>query len=137
MSTLLLIIIAVLLVLLIIGIPVGFTFAAAGIIGGFLAKFNLGTIASTAYYGIYAFALLAIPLFILAGELMNRGKLIDRLVSLAETVFFWLKGRLGHVVIVACAFLGAMTGSSVATVAAAPDTRPVRRNWVISLERNW
>lgn len=118
MSTLLLIIIAVLLVLLIIGIPVGFTFAAAGIIGGFLAKFNLGTIASTAYYGIYAFALLAIPLFILAGELMNRGKLIDRLVSLAETVFFWLKGRLGHVVIVACAFLGAMTGSSVATVAA-------------------
>ena len=79
MSTLLLIIIAVLLVLLIIGIPVGFTFAAAGIIGGFLAKFNLGTIASTAYYGIYAFALLAIPLFILAGELMNRGKLIDQI----------------------------------------------------------
>lgn len=118
MSSILLIIIAVLILLLIIGVPVGFTFAAAGIIGGWLANFNLDTIVSTAYYGVYSFALLAIPLFILAGELMNRGKLIDRLVSLAEVVFFWLKGRLGHVVIVACAFLGAMTGSSVATVAA-------------------
>ncbi|MGE4354426.1 MAG: TRAP transporter large permease [Oscillospiraceae bacterium] len=118
MSSVLLIIIAALIILLVIGIPVGFTFAAAGIIGGWLAKFNLGTISSTAYYGIYSFALLAIPLFILAGELMNRGKLVDRLVNLAEMLFFWLKGRLGHVCIVASAFLGAMTGSSVATVAA-------------------
>ena len=118
MSSIMIVIILVLISLLIIGVPVGFTFATAGIIGGWLSHFNLGTIASTAYYGIYAFALLAIPLFILAGELMNRGKLIDRLVNLAETLLFWLKGRLGHVVIVACAFLGAMTGSSVATVAA-------------------
>lgn len=118
MSSVMFVVIVLLILLLIIGIPVGFTFAAAGIIGGWLAGFNLGAISSTAYYGIYAFALLAIPLFILAGELMNRGKLIDRLVSLAEVVFFWLRGRLGHVVIVACAFLGAMTGSSVATVAA-------------------
>lgn len=118
MSAILFTIIATLIVLLIIGIPVGFTFAAAGIIGGWIAKFNLGTITSTAFYGIYQFALLAIPLFILAGELMNRGKLIDRLVNLAEKFLFWLKGRLGHVCIVASAFLGAMTGSSVATVAA-------------------
>ena len=118
MSTILITMVAVLFVLLIIGIPVGFTFAAAGILGGWLAKFNLGTITSTAYYGVYQFALLAIPLFILAGELMNRGKLIDRLTALAEKLLFWLKGRLGHVAIVVSAFLGAMTGSSVATVAA-------------------
>lgn len=83
-----------------------------------MSHFNLGTITSSAYYALTSIPLLAIPLFILAGEIMNQGKLIDRLVDLCELCLFWLKGRLGHVAIVASAFLGAMTGSSVATVAA-------------------
>lgn len=110
--------ILVLLALLVIGIPVGFTFAAAGILGGFLGHFPLATVSSSSYYALSSFPLLAIPLFILAGELMNRGKLIDRLVDLNELFLFWLPGRLGQVSIVSSAFLGAMTGSSVATVAA-------------------
>lgn len=112
------IMIILLLVLLVVGLPVGFTFAMSGAIGAILSGINLGTISSSAYYALTSIPLLAIPLFILAGEIMNQGKLIDRLVDLCELLLFWLKGRLGHVAIVASAFLGAMTGSSVATVAA-------------------
>lgn len=114
----LVIVIIVLLLLLIVGAPIGFAFALAGIVGAVLAGLPLSSIAGTPYPAAASFPLLAIPFFILAGELMNRGRLIDRLVDLAESIFFWLPGRIGHVTVVASAFLGAMTGSSVATVAA-------------------
>ena len=118
MGTTILIMILVLLIALLVGVPVGFTFALSGVVGGIMAGFPLGTISSSSYYALASFPLLAIPLFILAGELMNQGKLIDRLVDVSELFLFWLPGRLGHVSIVSSAFLGAMTGSSVATVAA-------------------
>lgn len=114
----LLIIIGTLLLLLLVGVPIGFGFALAGSAGAAAAGLPAGAIASAPYYAVAAIPLLAIPFFILAGELMNRGKLIDRLVDLADSLLSWLRGRLGHVTIVSSAFLGAMTGSSVATVAA-------------------
>lgn len=112
------IIIALLLVLLVIGVPIGFGFALAGISGAVAADLPIGTVTAAPYHAVASFPLLAIPFFILAGELMNRGRLIDRLVDLANSIFGWIPGRLGHVTTVASAFLGAMTGSSVATVAA-------------------
>ncbi|MGO1410725.1 TRAP transporter large permease [Microbacterium sp. JB110] len=107
-----------LVLLLLVGVPIGFGFALSGSVGAAAAGLPAQTIANAPYYAVAAIPLLAIPFFILAGELMNRGKLIDRLVDLADTVFSWLPGRLGHVTTVSSAFLGAMTGSSVATVAA-------------------
>lgn len=104
--------------MLVTGVPVAFAFAASGLAGAVMSVFPLGTITSTTYYALASFPLLAIPLFILAGELMNHGKLTDRLSNLNELFLFWLPGRLGHVSIVTSALLGAMTGSSVATVAA-------------------
>lgn len=111
-------IILILLVLLLVGVPIGFSFAVAGMAGANFADLPMGTVGSAPYYAVASFPLLAIPFFILAGELMNRGRLIDRLVDLANVALGWLPGRLGHVTTVASAFLGAMTGSSVATVAA-------------------
>ena len=112
------IMVIVLVTMLVVGVPVGFAFAMSGVLGAVISNFPLGTVASSSYYTLTSIPLLAIPLFILAGEIMNRGRLIDRLVDLCGIFLFWLKGRLGHVAIVASAFLGAMTGSSVATVAA-------------------
>lgn len=114
----LLIIIGTLLILLLVGVPIGFGFALAGSAGAAAAGLPASAIAGAPYFAVAAIPLLAIPFFILAGELMNRGKLIDRLVDLADSLLSWLRGRLGHVTIVSSAFLGAMTGSSVATVAA-------------------
>ena len=132
--------VVLLLVLLILGVPIAFAFAFSGLLGGWLADLPLGIIAAAPYNAVISFPLLAIPFFILAGELMNRGKLIDRLVALAETFLSWLKGRLGHVTIVASAFLGAMTGSSVATVAAVSSSvgdkmisRGYKRGYVAAL----
>nr|MBA5585022.1 TRAP transporter large permease [Anaerobacillus isosaccharinicus]QOY38471.1 TRAP transporter large permease [Anaerobacillus isosaccharinicus] len=110
--------IVLLLFLLILGVPIGFTFALSGFLGGWMSNLPLGIVAQAPYYAVASFPLLAIPFFILAGELMNRGKLIDRLVDVVELFFSWLPGRLGHVTLISSAFLGAMTGSSVATVAA-------------------
>ena len=107
-----------LLLLLIIGVPIGFGFAVAGIAGTVMAGLPVGTVSNAPYFALASVPLLAIPFFILAGELMNRGKLIDRLIGVADSLLAWLPGRLGHVTMVSSAFLGAMTGSSVATVAA-------------------
>lgn len=112
------VIIGALLFLLIIGVPIGFGFAIAGIAGTAAAGLPTGTVSSAPYFAVASVPLLAIPFFILAGELMNRGKLIDRLIDVADSLLGWLPGRLGHVTTVSSAFLGAMTGSSVATVAA-------------------
>jgi len=114
----LLIIVGSLLILLLIGVPIGFGFALAGSAGAAAAGLPASAIAGAPYYAVAAIPLLAIPFFILAGELMNRGRLIDRLIDLSNSVLNWLPGRLGHVTTVSSAFLGAMTGSSVATVAA-------------------
>ncbi len=107
-----------LLLLLLIGVPIGFGFALSGSAGAAAAGLPAQAISNAPYYAVAAIPLLAIPFFILAGEMMNRGKLIDRLIDLADSVFRWLPARLGHVTTVSSAFLGAMTGSSVATVAA-------------------
>lgn len=124
--------IGALLILLLIGVPIGFGFAIAGSAGAAAAGLPASAIAGAPYYAVAAIPLLAIPFFILAGELMNRGKLIDRLVDLADSLLSWLRGRLGHVTIVSSAFLGAMTGSSVATVAAVGSSvgdRMVRKGY--------
>ena len=112
------IVIALLLIVLVLGVPIGLAFAVAGILGVNIAGLPLSTVSSTPYYSLSSFPLLAIPFFILAGQLMNRGQLVKRLVDFVELFMGWVAGRLGYITIIASAFLGAMTGSSVATVAA-------------------
>lgn len=108
----------ILFIFLFIGVPIGFSFALSGLLGGCLSGLPLGTLTGTPYQAVSSFPLMAIPFFLLAGELMNQGKLIDRLVDFTDFTLSWLKGRLGYVTVISSAFLGAMTGSSVATVAA-------------------
>ncbi|MBO5149684.1 MAG: TRAP transporter large permease subunit, partial [Anaerotignum sp.] len=73
------IMVIVLVIMLVVGVPVGFAFAMSGVLGAVISNFPLGTVASSSYYTLTSIPLLAIPLFILAGEIMNRGRLIDRL----------------------------------------------------------
>src|SRR3546814_3059524 len=77
---------------------------------------------STTFDAVSSFPLLAIPLFILGGEIMNRGGLIKQLTDVCDRLLGWAKAPMGHVMIVASALLGAITGSSVATVAAIGGT---------------
>lgn len=64
--------------------------------------------------GLDSFALLAIPFFILAGHIMNRGGIAHRLIAFAKAILGMLPGGLAHVNIMAAMLFGAISGSSVA-----------------------
>jgi tripartite ATP-independent transporter DctM subunit len=78
----------------------------------------LPNLAVVAYNGATSFPLLAIPLFILAGAIMNASGISRRLIAVAAALFGWLRGGLAHVSIGASLFFAEISGSAVADVAA-------------------
>jgi C4-dicarboxylate transporter, DctM subunit len=108
--------------MLVLGVPVGVAFALIVMAKASAWNIDLLSLASIPYDTISAFPLLAIPLFLLGGELMNRGGLIRQLTAVCDQVLKWSRAPLGHVMIAASALMGAITGSSVATVAAIGGT---------------
>lgn len=75
-----------------------------------------------------SFTLVAIPLFILAGSMMNTGGIAVRLIDLAKVVVGWLPGSLAHISCVANALFGSISGSAVASCAAVGSTlSPLQR----------
>jgi tripartite ATP-independent transporter DctM subunit len=78
----------------------------------------LPNLAIVAYNGATNFPLLAIPLFILAGSIMNASGISRRLIAFASSVFGWIRGGLAHVSIGASLFFAEISGSAVADVAA-------------------
>lgn len=79
---------------------------------------GITTVAQRMTTGIDSFALLAIPFFVLAGELMNRGGIANRLIQFAKSMVGSLPGGLGYVNIVAAMLFGAISGSAVAAASA-------------------
>ncbi len=76
------------------------------------------TVAQRMGTGLDSFALLAIPFFIIAGEIMNQGGIARRLVEFAKTLVGALPGGLAHVNILAAMLFGAIAGSAVAAASA-------------------
>lgn len=68
--------------------------------------------------GVESFSLLAIPLFILAGNIMNNGGIARRLVNFAQLFVGWIPGSLAQANIVGNMLFGALSGSSVAAASA-------------------
>ncbi|MEM0991853.1 MAG: TRAP transporter large permease [Bacteroidota bacterium] len=79
---------------------------------------SITTIAQRMTTGIDSFALLAIPFFVLAGELMNRGGIANRLINFAKSLVGSLPGGLAYVNILAAMLFGAISGSAVAAASA-------------------
>jgi tripartite ATP-independent transporter DctM subunit len=78
----------------------------------------LPNLAVVTYNGATSFPLLAIPLFILAGAIMNASGISQRLIAFAGALFGWIRGGLAHVSIGASLFFAEISGSAVADVAA-------------------
>jgi len=78
----------------------------------------LPNLAIVTYNGATNFPLLAIPLFILAGAIMNASGISRRLIAFASSLFGWIRGGLAHVSIGASLFFAEISGSAVADVAA-------------------
>ncbi len=113
-------IIAVVFILaLAIGIPIAFVLGISSLYYFlFLGNIPLSMIGQKMYSGIDNYILLAIPFFILAGELMNRSKITDALISFSNILVGRIPGALAQVNIVASVFFAGITGSGVADTAA-------------------
>ena len=104
--------------LLAFGVPVAFSMALATI-GGFIAlAIPLETVAQKMLSGIEPFPFVAIPLFILAGALMETGGISRRLVRLATAIVGHIRGGLGIVVVASEVVFSGISGSSVADASA-------------------
>jgi len=76
------------------------------------------TLIQTIFGGLATFPLLAIPLFMLAGNLMNEGGITEDMVRFARLLLGHIRGGLGHATILACAIFAAISGAAVATAVA-------------------
>jgi tripartite ATP-independent transporter DctM subunit len=116
-----LVLFVVFLVLLLAGVPISVGIGVASIATA-LFRFDLDKLSYVAsqrsFAGIDSFALLAIPFFMLAGNIMNKGGIAKRLVRLAKLVVSNVPGYLAHTNVLANMFFGAVSGSSVAATSA-------------------
>jgi tripartite ATP-independent transporter DctM subunit len=109
------------LTLLVLGVPIGFTLGLAGLAGLYFINMDLAffSMAPLQYFsGLDMFTLLAMPFFILAGEIMNRTGITERLVQFANILVGHLRGGLAHANILASVFFAGMTGAAVSDTAA-------------------
>jgi len=108
-------------ILLGIGVPIAWSIgisSLATMLVSIPAIPSFTTVAQRMATGLDSFALLAIPFFILAGQLMNRGGIARRLIDFAKTLVGSLPGGLAHVNIIAAMLFGAISGSAVAAASA-------------------
>ncbi len=102
-----------------IGVPVAFALIFCGaMMMWYMDMFNAQIIAQNMITGADTFTLLAIPFFLLAGELMNAGGLSKRIIDLALSWVGHIKGGLGLVAILAAVIMASLSGSAVADTAA-------------------
>jgi tripartite ATP-independent transporter DctM subunit len=104
--------------LLLVGAPLAVAFGLS--IFALMAGFGLTTtgLSGIPYEEVSNHALVAIPLFMLTGDLMNRSGMAGELIALSDLVLHRVRAAFGYITVAASAMMGAITGSSVATVAA-------------------
>ena len=110
--------ILLLFVLFLCGVPITFSLGVASLVGLLLMDVPLLVIAQRLWTAVDTFTLVAVPLFILAGDLMSRGGISRRLVDFAQALVGHFTSGLAMVAVVACMFFAAVSGSAVADAAA-------------------
>ena len=100
------------------GVPIPISVIFGTVVGYWFLDFPFVQIALSMYTGIEPFPLITIPLFVLAGSLMEQGGMARRIVNVAESMVGNYTGSLGLVAILGCTFFAALSGSGPATTAA-------------------
>ena len=109
-------------ILLLLGVPVGFTIAIAAFITLVAGDVPALMMVQRIFTAQDSFSLIAVPFFILAGDLMSKGAVSKVLVEFAESLLGWIRGGLTIVSVLAGMFFAAISGSGAATTAAVGAT---------------
>ena len=102
--------------LLVLKVPITFTLAVSSIITAIYLKIPLMAILQQMVQGVNSFSLLAIPFFIIAGEIMGEGGISRRLIEFSNVIVGRVRGGLAQVNVLASMFFGGISGSAVADV---------------------
>ncbi|OWW18160.1 TRAP transporter large permease subunit [Noviherbaspirillum denitrificans] len=101
------------------GMPIAFALLASGVaLMLLMGLFDAQILAQNLISGADNYPLLAVPFFILAGELMNEGGLSQKIIDIAKAMIGHIRGGLGYVTVIAAIILGSLSGSAVADTAA-------------------
>ncbi len=107
--------------LMLLGVPIAYSIGISSVLTILISiepDAALTTVAQRMGNGLNSFTLLAIPFFVLAGQLMNKGGIAKRLIELAKVFVGPLPGGLIYINIIACMLFGAISGSAVAAATA-------------------
>lgn len=105
--------------LLVIGMPIAFAMALSGVLALALASdVSLVVLPQRFYASLDSFQLLAVPLFVLAGELMNIGGITARIVAFSKAAMGHIRGGLGQASVLSNMFMSAISGSAIADLVA-------------------
>lgn len=104
--------------LLLSGIPVAYAFGMGALAFIWMSGRPLDYMLAQAFWQVGSFALLALPLFVLAGQLMKASSVAERILAFIEALVGRLRGGLGAVTVIACTLVGAIAGSGSSAIAA-------------------
>ncbi len=104
----------VFIIFLILGVPISISIGASAILGCISLGYPILVIGQKMVSGMDSFLLIAIPLFILAGNLMNAGKITKRIFDFSNRLVGWIPGGLGHANVVASMIFAGMSGAAAA-----------------------
>jgi tripartite ATP-independent transporter DctM subunit len=104
---------------ILLGMPIAFAlFLTALVLAWFMGSWSPPLVVQSIFRGIDSFPLMAIPFFLLAGEIMNTGGIAQRIIMVAKAMFGHVRGGLGYVTVVASMLISGVSGSAVADASA-------------------
>ncbi|WP_102348832.1 TRAP transporter large permease [Bacillus sp. Marseille-P3661] len=115
---LVLISVGIVLAFMFLGMPIALCFLSGSLFYMIVGGESMGSVAPEAFFALDKYALLAIPLFMIAGTLMEVSGIAEKLIDFANALLKKVKGGMGAIIPVSSMFFGALSGSGTATVAA-------------------
>ena len=97
--------------------PIAYAIGMASVITMAYLRLPLMQVVQLMVKGVFSFSLMAVPFFIVSGEIMGKGGISDKLIDLSDALVGWIRGGLAMVNIVASLFFGGISGSSAADTA--------------------
>ncbi|MGE4284524.1 MAG: TRAP transporter large permease subunit, partial [Clostridia bacterium] len=116
-SLALLLLLITFIILMIIGLPIAFNLLISSSVYLIAGDYSLILIAQRMYEGMNSFALLAVPFFVLTGQFMLKGRLLNSLIDFTNAFFGHVRGAIALVTVGSCLLMGSIVGLAVASAA--------------------